>query len=82
MASIEIIGFTPEALGNEELSITNRLRASHVWPSGLVADVLGEPPMRALPVMWKEKSAKRAAFHPAESIAWTKPSSEPRTPGS
>jgi hypothetical protein len=51
MASIEIIGFTPEALGNEELSITNRLRISHVWPSGLVADVLGDPPIRALPMM-------------------------------
>ena len=51
MASMEIIGFTPEALGNVELSITNKFRTSHVCPSGFVAEVFADPPMRALPMM-------------------------------
>ena len=51
MASMEIIGFTPEALGNEELSVTNKFRTSQVCPSGFVAEVFADPPMRALPMM-------------------------------
>jgi hypothetical protein len=48
---MEIMGLTPEALGNDDPSITKRLRASHVSPSGLVAEVFGDPPSLALPMM-------------------------------
>src|SRR6266403_4365374 len=82
IASMEIMGFTPEALGKAEPSMTYRLGTSHVWPSGLVADALGEPPMRALPMMWNEKSASCPASQPAESMACMKLPSEPRRPGS
>ena len=51
MASMEIMGLTPDADGNEDPSITYRLRASQVWPSGLVAELRGELPMRAEPIM-------------------------------
>lgn len=66
---MEIIGLTPEALGKHEPSMTYRLRASQVWPSGSVAEVLGEPPIRALPMIWNEKSASCAASQPAESMS-------------
>src|ERR1700682_4023732 len=77
-----IIGLTPEALGKLEPSITKRLRTSHVSPSGLVVEVLGELPRRAVPIMWKEKSASRPDSQPAESIACVKESIEPLRPGS
>lgn len=51
IASMEIMGFTPEALGNDDPSITKILRASQVSPSGLIADVFAEPPSRALPMI-------------------------------
>ena len=54
MASMEIMGFTPEAQGNEEPSMTYRFRASQVSPSGFVAEVLGERPRRAEPIKWNE----------------------------
>ena len=49
--SIEIMGLTPEALGNDDPSMTKRFRASQVSPSGLVAEAFGEPPSLALPMM-------------------------------
>src|SRR5262245_36086949 len=51
IASIEIIGLTPEALGNDEPSMTNRFFASQVSPCGFVADLYGESPIRAVPMM-------------------------------
>lgn len=51
IASMEIMGLTPDAQGKDELSITKRLRTSQVSPSGLVAEVRGEPPRRTLPMM-------------------------------
>jgi len=48
---MEIIGFTPDADGNDAPSITDKLRASHVSPSGFVALVAGESPSRAVPMM-------------------------------
>ena len=51
MASIVIMGFTPDALGKEEPSITKRFRTSQVSPSGFVAEFLGELPSRAVPMM-------------------------------
>lgn len=56
IASIEIIGLTPEAVGKAEPSHTMRSRTSHVWPVGSHAEVAGEPPMRAEAMMWKEPS--------------------------
>ena len=46
--------FTPDAVGNAEPSQTYRSRTSQVSPRGLQADVAGEPPIRADPMMWKE----------------------------
>src|SRR6266404_826299 len=80
--SIEIMGFTPDALGNDELSITYKFFTSHVSPSGLVAENLGESPMRAVPMMWNENSATCAFPQPAASISFTNVSSEPFFPGS
>src|SRR6476646_11301935 len=51
IASIEIMGLTPDALGNDDPSITKKFRASQVSPSGLVAEFFGDPPSRALPMM-------------------------------
>jgi hypothetical protein len=56
MAWIEICGFTPDALGNDDPSSTYRSRASQVWPVGSQTDVAGESPTRAEPVMWNEFS--------------------------
>ena len=52
--SIEIIGLTPEADGNDEPSATITFGVSHNAPCGLVAEVFGEPPIRAEPMMWNE----------------------------
>ena len=49
--SIEIIGLTPDAVGNAEPSHTYKSRTSHVSPRGLHADVAGDPPIRAEPMM-------------------------------
>ena len=54
IASIETIGLTPEAVGNDEPSQTSRSRTSQVSPSGLQAEPAGDPPMRAEPMMWNE----------------------------
>ncbi len=62
--------------------MTKRLRTSQVSPSGFVADVFGEEPSRAEPMMWKEKSASRPESQPAESIARVKDRKEPERPGS
>ena len=51
IASIVIIGLTPEALGNDEPSITYKFFTSHVSPCGFVAEEFGESPMRAVPMM-------------------------------
>ena len=48
--SIEIMGFTPDAVGKHEPSATTRLRTSQVVPSGSVAEESGDPPIRALPM--------------------------------
>ena len=61
IASIEIIGLTPEALGKQEPSQTSRSRTSHVSPSALQAEVAGAPPIRAEPMMWKEPNVQRPA---------------------
>ena len=49
-----IIGFTPEAVGNAEPSATTMSGTSQVSPAAFAADVAGEPPIRAEPMMWKE----------------------------
>src|SRR5271155_2275700 len=51
IASIEIMGLTPDADGKDDPSITRKLRASQVSPSGLVAELRAELPMRAEPMM-------------------------------
>src|SRR5207249_5746389 len=48
IASIEIIGLTPEAVGNVEPSQTTRSRSSHASPSGPQTAPSGEPPMHAV----------------------------------
>src|SRR5438270_1484378 len=53
---IEIWGLTPEAVGKLEPSITYRSRTSQVWPVGSQAEIAGDPPIRALPMMWNEPS--------------------------
>src|SRR4029077_15195390 len=50
-ASIEIMGLTPDALGNDEPSITYKFFTSQVSPSGLVAEAFREPPSRAVPMI-------------------------------
>src|SRR5215467_14231730 len=82
MASMEIIGFTPEAFGNDEPSITSRFLTSQVSPCGLVADEWAEPPMRAVPIMWNENSATCALPQPAASMSRANVTSEPRFAGS
>ena len=54
IASIEIIGLTPEAVGKVEASQTVTPAKSQVCPSGSHAEVAGDPPMRAVPMMWNE----------------------------
>src|SRR6266404_380117 len=51
IASIDIMGLTPEAEGKVEPSIAYRLCVSQASPSGLVAEVFAEPPSRAVPWM-------------------------------
>src|SRR6266851_6887749 len=59
-ASIEIMGLTPDALGNDEPSITYKFFTPQASPSGFVAETLGESPSRAVPMMWKENNASCA----------------------
>jgi len=81
IAAIEIMGLTPDAEGKDAPSITYKLRASQLSPSGFVAEVRGELPSRAVPMMWNENSETCPERHPAASIARVKVSSEPCTPG-
>src|SRR6185437_8152314 len=53
-AEIEIIGLTPEALGNADPSQTTTSGASQRRPSQSQAEVSGEAPMRAVPIWWNE----------------------------
>src|SRR4029079_6016664 len=53
-AEIEIIGLTPEALGNPEPSQTTTSGASQRRPSQSQAETSGEAPMRAVPIWWNE----------------------------
>src|SRR3954464_11734231 len=81
-ASIDTIGLTPDADGNADPSSTNRLRKSHVSPSGLQADMPGDPPIRAEPMMWNETGCDWPAPQPQASAARMKPSTPPLRPGS
>src|SRR2546422_8282160 len=69
IASIEIIGLTPEAVGKAEPSQIKRSRTSHVSPWGLQAEPAGEPPMRAEPMMWNEPNVQCPAPQPQASAA-------------
>src|SRR3954463_13648120 len=81
-ASIDTIGLTPEADGNADPSSTNRLRMSHVSPSGLQADMPGEPPIRAEPMMWNDPGCDWPAPQPHASASRMKPATPPFRPGS
>src|SRR3954466_10971176 len=81
-ASIDTIGLTPEADGNADPSSTYRLRMSQVSPSGLQADMPGEPPIRAEPMMWNDTGWDCPAPQPHASAWRMKPSTPPFRPGS
>jgi hypothetical protein len=51
IASIVIMGFTPEADGNAEPSSTSTFPASQHSPSGLLAEFFAEFPIRAEPMI-------------------------------
>src|SRR3954447_24853671 len=80
--SIDTIGFTPDADGNADPSSTNRLRMSHVSPSGLQADMAGEPPIRAEPMMWNDTGSDWRAPQRHASGSRMKPATPPFRPGS
>src|SRR5205807_4308077 len=69
IASIETIGLTPDAVGKVDASQTTRSRTSQVWPSGSQADVAGDPPIRAVPMMWNENMVHRPGPKPAASTS-------------
>ena len=50
IASIVIIGLTPDAVGKVEPSATTRLRTSQVWPAGSAARSQARRPIRAEPM--------------------------------
>ena len=79
--SIEIIGLTPEAVGKQDPSATTRSFTSQVSPSGLSAEIYGEPPIRALPMMCRAASASRAGAAPSARTSFMKVSRFPCFPG-
>src|ERR671936_2980734 len=69
IASTVTIGLTPEALRNDEASITYSPGTSHVSPPQVHADSLGEPPTRAEPIRWNAKKTQRPGANPSAAHA-------------
>src|ERR671936_307949 len=78
IASTVTIGLTPEALLNDEASITYSPGTSHVSPSHVHAVSAGEPPTRAEPIRWKAKKTQRPGAKPSAVHAACHRSRAPR----
>src|SRR3989441_2820700 len=78
-AMMEIIGFTPGAVGSRLPSPIHRFRTSWHSPVGPAADVLGSSPALAEPIGWAENRAIPFSWMPRRPNESTKPSnSAPR----
>src|SRR5712691_8896546 len=66
-AMIEIIGFTPGAVGSRLPSPIQRFRTSCDSPVGFAAEVFGLAPARAEPIGWAENGVALFSAHPMGS---------------